>query len=101
MSEKLFVYGTLKESKVQREVIGRAVKGVSDILDGYRESEVQIDGETYPIIEQHSNSSVDGLALSVTKDELKCIDKFETEAYKREKVKLRSGISAWAYQKPL
>lgn len=73
-----------------------------DVLDDYRKSEVQIDDEeTYSIIEQYSNSSVDGLMLSVTKDELKCTDKFETEAYKRENVTLRSRISAGAYHKHL
>jgi len=70
-----------------------------DILDGYKKSKISIKGNMYPIIHPYPNSSVKGLVLSVTHKELKPIDKYETNAYKRKRVALKSGKTAWAYQK--
>lgn len=56
-------------------------------------SKIEINNKTYPIIE-HGPSSVEGLAVSVTQKELKIIDEYETKAYKRKKVVLKSGKTA-------
>ncbi len=97
--ENLFVYGTLKKSDVQKTVISRAIKGTPDILEGYKKSKIKINDNTYPIIEPNPEYHVKGLVISVTQKELKLIDKYETKAYKRRKVILKSDTSAWAYQK--
>lgn len=98
MKEQLFVYGTLKNPKVQRRVFGRVEKGIPDILKGYKRSKVMINNKIYPIIIP-SNGSIRGLIISVTTKELKLIDKYETNAYKKKKIVLKSGKVAWVYQK--
>lgn len=99
MKEQLFVYGTLKKPDTQKEVIGRIAKGLPDTLEGYKKSKIKIDDVLYPIIVPDLNSSIEGLVLSITEEELKTIDEYETDAYKRKKVILKSGKSAWAYVK--
>jgi len=97
--ENLFVYGTLKDPKVQIMVFGRVEKGTPDTLDGYKKSKVVIDKKTYPIIVPSPKDSIKGLMLMVTSKELKQIDEYETIAYRRKKITLRSGKIAWVYQK--
>lgn len=100
MEEALFVYGTLREGGIQERVIGRLVPGELDALDGYRKSTIKISGRTYPIISPREGSVVEGAVLVLTLEELKKTDKYEGPAYVRRKVTLRSGITAWVYQKP-
>ena len=96
--EALFVYGTLKDPAVQQNVIGRVVSIVPDVLECYLKSTITINGKTYPIIVP-GLGNVEGFVISVTHDELRLLDEYETSAYKRKKVILKSGRSAWAYQK--
>lgn len=97
--EKLFVYGTLKDPDIQEKIIGRTVEGFLDVLENYKKSEIEIHGKIYPIVEPDSNSLVEGLVISVTLEELNLIDEYETEAYKRKKVTLKSRELVWTYQK--
>jgi gamma-glutamylcyclotransferase (GGCT)/AIG2-like uncharacterized protein YtfP len=97
--EKLFAYGTLMDSAVQKEVFGRAAKSVSDILRGYKKEKIKIEGKWYPLIVPDKSAKVKGLVLEVTKRELEKIDDYETCAYKRNLIVLESGISAWVYVK--
>ena len=99
--EKLFVYGTLMESNVQKKVIGRIIEGEKDSLIGYKKSSIQIEGEIYPIIEKSKNRNdiIFGKVLLVTNEELKELDKYETDAYRRIKVVLVSGEDSWVYTK--
>jgi len=98
--EELFVYGTLREPEVQKDVIGRIIEGVPDSLEGYIKDKIQIEGETYPILvyDPHSEEPIDGLVLSITSEELEKIDEYETKAYQREKVTLKSGKKVWVYK---
>lgn len=95
--EQLFVYGTLKCSAIQEKVIGRVVAGLEDVLEGYDISTIEIENETFPVVVGKAGSSVEGLVLSVTSNELACVDLYETEAYQRKKVMLRSGKECWVY----
>lgn len=95
----LFVYGTLKGSDVQKEIIGRTVKMVSDNLKNYSFSDVVIENEIYPILVGCESGSIDGYVFCVTEKELEKVDEYETEAYKRVSVKLSSGITADVYVK--
>lgn len=97
--ENLFVYGTLKDANTQQKIFGRSVSGVSDMLLDYKKSEVMIDNEIYPTIVTSYGDFVKGLLILVTDKELKIIDDYETSAYKRIKVILKSGIAAWVYAK--
>ena len=97
--EQLFVYGTLKDPRIQEKVIGRTIKGSHDILEGYKISKINIKGKLYPIIVPQITSSIPGLIISVTDNELRSIDKYETNIYTRKKILLKSGRTAWVYQK--
>lgn len=99
MQEKLFVYGNLMNTKIQQKVIKRVIKGISSTLKGYKKSKIRIEGKSYPIIIPKKNSSVNGLIISVTAKDLKLIDNYETNAYKRKKVVLGNGKEVWVYLK--
>ncbi len=99
--ENLFVYGLLKKPEIQKKVIGRIAENSEDSIKGYKLSQINTEGEIFPILIK-SNSPRDfviGEVLEVTQDELKKIDKFETDAYKRIQVFLSSGKDAWVYVK--
>jgi len=97
--EKLFIYGTLADSKIQQKVLGRMIQGVTNSLVGYKKSKVVIEGEFYPAIILDKTSEVDGLVIEVTTNELRLLDAYETGAYKRTKINLKNGILAWVYIK--
>lgn len=99
--QNLFVYGLLKKPEIQKEVIGRIIKGLDDSIKGYKKSTIEINGEIFPILIK-SNSPRDfifGKVLEVSEEELKKIDEYETDAYKRKKVILLSGKEVWVYVK--
>ena len=97
--ELLFVYGTLMDPRVQERIISIIIKGEEDILQGYEKSSIEIEGFGYPILVSNKNSKVEGIVLKINVDELKKIDAYETKAYRRIKVKLKSGKEVWAYVK--
>lgn len=97
--EQLFVYGTLKEATTQKRVLGRRAAGIQDILKDFTRSTITIENKTYPIITKKRGESIEGMVISVRLKELKLIDDYETNAYRRKKVVLNSGKSAWAYMK--
>ncbi|MFN8372319.1 MAG: gamma-glutamylcyclotransferase family protein [Anaerolineae bacterium] len=99
MTEALFVYGTLQLPEVQQVVFGRLINGTHDVLDGYGRSSITLGRETYPIIMEQAGSSVEGMVLDVTAEELARADHYETDAYRRLRVTLRSGKEAWVYGK--
>ena len=97
--ENLFVYGTLKNPEVQKLVIGRVADSSKDTLPGYRLEKIYIDGETYPILvpDQKQKKPIEGLLLSVSDEEMKKIDMYETEIYERKNFALKSGKKAFVY----
>ncbi|OGN27693.1 MAG: hypothetical protein A2941_01760 [Candidatus Yanofskybacteria bacterium RIFCSPLOWO2_01_FULL_49_17] len=96
--EKLFVYGTLREPEVQKKVIGRVAAGTEDTLDDYGLSEIVIEGEKFPAAIPKIGESIAGQVIKITPEELKLIDDYETEAYKRVKATLKSKIIAWVFE---
>lgn len=92
--EKLFVYGTLYDPEVQERVLGRRTGGTPDTLLGFRKDTWQ----GYPMVVPDENATIDGHILEVTADELAQIDIYESDAYIRERVTLRSGTKAWVYR---
>lgn len=99
MTESLFVYGTLMEPRVQQRVFGRVAPGQPDKLTDYRKHHIRLSYDiSYPIIRPEAGSSVEGLVIQITPEELKLIDRYEGSAYQRKRVTLVSGRQAWVYQ---
>lgn len=106
-SEKLFSYGTLQQEAVQLANFGRRLTGRSDVLAGWRLFAVQItDPEVLAqsglavhkiLVPGKPADEIDGVVFDITPEELKAADGYETDAYKRVKVKLRSGTETWVY----
>lgn len=107
-TEKLFSYGTLQYETVQLANFGRRLVGSKDQLPGFELSMLKItdpdmiatSGETFhPIIRYTGNltSCVEGVVFDISEEELRRADDYEVSEYKRIKVKLSSGISAWVY----
>jgi len=97
-TQYLFSYGTLQNIDVQRAILGRTLKGKIGILAGYRISNKKLHGK-YPVIEPSplETDNVKGKLFKVSHFELHELDHYETYAYKRIEVKLKSGTKAWAY----
>jgi len=106
-SEKLFSYGTLQQESVQLANFGRKLQGRADVVVGWRLASVQI---TDPQVLAQSGlavhkilvpgsptDEVDGVVFEITPEELKAADSYETDDYKRVRVKLRSGSETWVY----
>lgn len=97
--EKLFVYGVLKNPEIQKKVIGRIAEGEESSLSGYKKGLINIEGEIFPILEKTRNrfDFVFGEVIEVSNEELKKIDEYKTDNYKRIKVVLANGEYAWVY----
>lgn len=98
--EALFSYGTLLEPTVQKRVIGRTVRSQSDVLEGYRKSEITLGERTYAIAVPDPDHSIAGGVIDVTRYELKRTDRYEGRSYERVRVELKSGKEAWVYRQP-
>lgn len=106
--ERLFIYGTLIDPDVQIRVFGRTTSGSREILENYALSSITLleDAEllshgTYPMIIPNMGSEVVGFVIEVTPLELNQIDIYETEAYERACVKVKSGLKVWVYRQPI
>ena len=95
--ENLFVYGTLRCPRCRESVVGRRLSAEGDALKGYKRSKIKLGQALFPIIYPDSEGVVKGLVITVTSEELKQIDAYETQAYKRSEVVLESDKKAWVY----
>ncbi len=107
-TEQLFSYGTLQLQSVQLATFGRRLDGRLDSLPGYRLEQLEIkdpavvttSGKTHHPIVAPSGAwadRVDGAVFAVTPAELAHADAYEVDDYRRERVTLASGLTAWAY----
>ena len=107
-NELLFTYGTLQLEAVQRETFGRTLKGMRDVLVGYRVAMIEIQDPDFiakngpspqRTLEHTGRDSdvVEGTVLELTKAELEQADTYEPAEYKRNLVRLKSGTKAWVY----
>lgn len=101
MLENVFVYWTLMESDVQKKVIWKSIEWTRDVLFWFIKSKIEINWNIYPIIVKDNTSKkwINGLVLEVNNKDLKKLDEYETNAYIREKVILKSGNEVWVYKK--
>ena len=108
MTERLFSYGTLRDEAVQHEIFGRSLEGRPEVLSGYRLKMVRILDEAFVAssgAEYHrtleptgrTSDQVEGMALSVTEEELALADAYEPAGYERVLVEVASGATAWVY----
>ena len=107
-SERLFSYGTLQLERVQLTTFGRTLDGQPDEMPGYALSMLEIDdpevvatsGKTHHPVVTYTGAAADtvsGLVFSITAAELQHADDYEVSSYRRERVVLASGVSAWVY----
>jgi len=95
--ERIFTYGTLQDSAVQRRVFGRLADMQDDTLQDYKKERVQINDNYYFIAAQRTASRISGKVFEVTHKELRLLDAYETNTYRRVSVTLQSGLTAWVY----
>lgn len=100
MTHPIFIYGTLRDPAVQREVFGRVVPGVPDHLDGYGLGEAETRDGRYPNLVPEEGSAVAGEVIELDDEELRRADAHETDAYARRAFVLASGRAAEAYVAP-
>jgi hypothetical protein len=107
-NENLFSYGTLQLEDVQLETFGRKLDGQPDALPGYKLAMITITDQAFVVksgtanhrsLQFTGNSSdiVEGAVLHVTQHELEQADAYEPEGYKRMRIQLRSGTTAWVF----
>ncbi|WP_321939553.1 gamma-glutamylcyclotransferase family protein [Paraburkholderia sp. J8-2] len=107
-SENLFSYGTLQLEQVQLATFGRKLDGHADDMPGYSLTMLKIDdpevvrtsGKTHhPVVTYTANTTdkVSGMVFAITPEELQHADDYEVDAYRRDRVVLASGASAWVY----
>lgn len=98
----IFVYGTLMDPKIRENLLRKKVKTTPDSLKGFKLSHIS-DGEIkYKILEPTNDSHdsvISGEVFEVDENDLKILDEYETNIYKRIQVKLLSGKIAWVYIK--
>ncbi|MEN1784193.1 MAG: gamma-glutamylcyclotransferase family protein [Bacteroidota bacterium] len=97
-TQYLFSYGSLQKEDVQQQLLNRKLRGKKAVLYGYKRFENVVYG-VYPVIQPTIDlqSKVKGRLFKVSFLDLYIIDEYETKAYKRIQVLLKSGIRAWAY----
>ncbi|WP_265304832.1 gamma-glutamylcyclotransferase family protein [Verminephrobacter eiseniae] len=107
-TEYLFSYGTLGLEPVQIATFGRKLDGAPDRLPGHRLALLEIrdaavvrtSGMTHhPMLVPtgQPRDLVDGTVFAITPEELRHADAYEVADYRRERITLASGLSAWVY----
>ena len=107
-TEKLFSYGTLQLSEVQRSTFGRLLIGEKDRLYGFSLDMVKIEDEEvvktsgkeyHPIVRYSENTEdfVEGTVFQITAQELADSDRYEVDAYKRVSAVSQNGHAVWVY----
>lgn len=107
-SEKLFAYGTLRLEPVQVATFGRKLAGEADSMTGYTLRDLKIEnpkvvatsGKTHhPAVffTGKPDDRVQGVVFAITRNELQQVDDYEVGVYRRERVLLDSGKTAWVY----
>ena len=95
---RVFVYETLFDDTIRRQLFGRDVQFEEDSLNNYINTDVTlaVDGTNYHTLEKMPGHETPGLVLHLTLQEVKKMDDWENY-YNRIKVQLVSGLSAWVY----
>lgn len=92
----IFVYGTLLDDSLRKRILGKEIKGKADILEDYVLDTHSV-LTSYPIIVRQSKGSVSGKYFDVDMEDIKKLDSYESEFYKKIEVKLKSGVDSLTY----
>ena len=92
----IFVYGTLLDDTVRGRVLGKDVKGKEDTLEDYIVDMHSV-LTSYPTIIKQDRGSVNGMYFDVDMEDIKKLDRYESEYYKKIEVKLKSGTKSLVY----
>lgn len=101
--EQIFSYGTLQSKEIQMQVFNKLLTGTPDQLQGYKIKDLQIEEEfgieDYFVATPSENPSdkVNGIVFTISDQDLAKADQFESNAYKRIQITLKSGTTAWIY----
>lgn len=101
--EQIFSYGTLQSKAIQMQVFSRLLSGTPDQLLGYKLKDLKIEEEFgmadyfVAIPSENPSDAIDGIVYSISSKELAKVDLFESNAYKRVEITLKSGTNAWIY----
>ncbi|MHC0441288.1 MULTISPECIES: gamma-glutamylcyclotransferase family protein [Flavobacterium] len=101
--EQLFSYGTLRSKQIQMQVFNKVLTGTADQLLGYKLKSLQIEEEfgmadyVVAVASENPSEIIHGMVFNVTLADLAKVDLFESNAYKRVQVTLKSGTVAWIY----
>lgn len=96
MSDLMFVYGTLVSNVMRQAVLNHPVEAQKDSLRNYVKTPHTY-FDVYPTIKKEQGGTVEGVVFPINWQDKACLDRYETEHYKRIKVKLESGKVAFAY----
>jgi gamma-glutamylcyclotransferase (GGCT)/AIG2-like uncharacterized protein YtfP len=102
-NETLFAYGTLNDPEIQLKLYQKKLKGKPDQLSEYYLSTVTQNENnilnTYAIAIYSGKQSdiIPGMVYEITQQELEATDIYEGPEYKRVRVQLQSGLTAWIY----
>ncbi len=101
MDFSVFAYGTLKDGKIRKYLLSRNVPAKKDSLSGFRIDQISLDGICYPVAirDPFNKKVIHGVFFKVNEREIKLLDEYESDAYKRIQVILNSGKEAWLYIK--
>lgn len=92
----LFAYGTLQDKEVQLRVLGRVLEGKKDRLEGY-ELIPNLVYQKYPGVVANFHQSVNGMLYRILDADWALLDDYETQAYCRKPLLLKSNQTAWVY----
>ena len=95
----LFVYGTLKSPKIQKQILGKIYKSKKDTLIGFTADSVEIENKSYLALIPNPQMETEGEVIEVQETDLKKLDKYETNAYERVEITLKSGTKSYVYIK--
>jgi gamma-glutamylcyclotransferase (GGCT)/AIG2-like uncharacterized protein YtfP len=97
---KIFCYGTLQDSKVQLELLGKTFIGKVSSIDNYiivRDYIDPTDGIEYPRIVNFDKGCVYGNIYDFTEEEVKILDEYETSLYFKKEVILNCNTKCLCY----
>ena len=101
--EQIFSYGTLQSKEIQMQVFNKLLTGTPDQLPGYKLKDLKIEEEfgieDYFVATPSENplDEVNGILFTISGEDLTKADQFESNAYKRIQITLKSGTTAWIY----
>ena len=101
MKSYLFVYGTLTDAQIREKILGYHAPLYPARLSGFRMSTIWIAGTEYPILieDVERGEVIQGGYFMLNPEDVLKMDAYESDAYRRKRVKLENGIHAWVYYK--